>query len=311
MPVSDVCGKRVKLQKRGREFVGLSPFNNEKSPSFTVNDQKGFYHCFSSGKHGDVFSFVMATEGLSFPEAVEKLARQVGMEVPQETPQERARTEKRAGLHDVMEAACKVFERSLDEPGGKAARSYLEGRGLDNDTIRGFRLGYAPQGNAMRVALEGNGITEALLLEGGLLRRPDDGRAAYPFFRDRVIFPITDRRGRVIGFGGRMMGDGNAAKYINSPDTPLFDKGRTLYNLADARQAAHDGHEVIVAEGYMDVIALVSAGFKGAVAPLGTALTETQLGELWRLAPEPILCFDGDAAGGRAAMRAAERALAL
>jgi DNA primase len=311
LPVSDVCGKRVKLQKRGREFVGLSPFNNEKSPSFTVNDQKGFYHCFSSGKHGDVFSFVMATEGLSFPEAVEKLARQVGMEVPQETPQERARTEKRAGLHDVMEAACKVFERSLDEPGGKAARSYLEGRGLDNDTIRGFRLGYAPQGNAMRVALEGNGITEALLLEGGLLRRPDDGRAAYPFFRDRVIFPITDRRGRVIGFGGRMMGDGNAAKYINSPDTPLFDKGRTLYNLADARQAAHDGHEVIVAEGYMDVIALVSAGFKGAVAPLGTALTETQLGELWRLAPEPILCFDGDAAGGRAAMRAAERALAL
>ena len=164
LPVSDVCGKRVKLQKRGREFVGLSPFNNEKSPSFTVNDQKGFYHCFSSGKHGDVFSFVMATEGLSFPEAVEKLARQVGMEVPQETPQERARTEKRAGLHDVMEAACKVFERSLDEPGGKAARSYLEGRGLDNDTIRGFRLGYAPQGNAMRVALEGNGITEADLL---------------------------------------------------------------------------------------------------------------------------------------------------
>jgi len=163
----------------------------------------------------------------------------------------------------------------------------------------------------MRVALEGNGITEALLLDAGLLRKSDDGRAPYAFFRDRVLFPITDRRGRVVGFGGRLMGDAKAAKYINSPDTPLFDKGRTLYNLSQARQAAHDGHTVIVAEGYMDVIALDRAGFKGAVAPLGTALTETQLEEIWRLAPEPVLCFDGDAAGGRAAMRAAERALPL
>jgi DNA primase len=314
IPVSDVCGKRVKLQRRGREYVGLSPFNNEKTPSFTVNDQKGFYHCFSSGNHGDIFSFVMATEGLSFPEAVERLANQAGLEVPKETPEQRERSEKRAGLIDVMEAACKYFERCLAEPGGAAARAYLEGRGLDAETIREFRLGYAPGGsggNDIKVALQGGGITEELLLEGGLLRRPDDGRAPYAFFRDRVIFPITDRRGRVIGFGGRLMGEAKAAKYINSPDTPLFDKGRTLYNLAPARQAAHDGHSVIVAEGYMDVIALSRAGFKGAVAPLGTALTETQIEEIWRLADEPVLCFDGDAAGGRAAMRAAERALPL
>ena len=309
--VSDVVGKRVKLQKRGREFVGLSPFNNEKTPSFTVNDQKGFYHCFSSGKHGDIFSFVMATEGLSFPEVVEKLARDVGMEVPQETPQERVRMEKRAGLHEALEIACKFFERCLTQPVGADARAYLERRGLDQETIRRFRLGYAPQGNSMRVALEGNGITEDLLLEVGLLRRPDDGRVPYPFFRDRVLFPISDRRGRIIGFGGRLMGEAKAAKYLNSPDTPLFDKGRTLYNLASARQASHDGHSVIIAEGYMDVIALDRAGFKGAVAPLGTALTEVQIEEVWRLAPEPILCFDGDAAGTRAAMRAADRALPL
>lgn len=311
LPVSEVCGRRVQLKKQGREFIGLSPFNNEKTPSFTVNDQKGFYHCFSSGKHGDIFSFVMATEGLSFPEAVEKLARDVGLEVPQETQEQRQKSEKRAGLYDVMEAACRFFERSLKNAVGESARRYLEGRGLDAETIARFRLGYAPQGNAMRVALEGDGITEALLMDGGLLRKSDDGRAPYAFFRDRVLFPITDRRGRVVGFGGRLMGDAKAAKYINSPDTPLFDKGRTLYNLAQARQAAHDGHTVIVAEGYMDVIALDQAGFKGAVAPLGTALTETQLEEVWRLAPEPVLCFDGDAAGGRAAMRAAERALPL
>ena len=311
VPVSDVVGKRVKLQKRGREFVGLSPFNNEKTPSFTVNDQKGFYHCFSSGKHGDIFSFVMATEGLSFPEAVEKVARDVGMEVPQETAQERVRMEKRAGLHDALEAACKLFERCLTEPVGADARAYLESRGLDQETIRRFRLGYAPQGKNTQAALEGTGITESLLLEGGLLRRPDDGRAPYSFFRDRVLFPISDRRGRIIGFGGRLMGETKAAKYINSPDTPLFDKGRTLYNLASARQASHDGHSVVIAEGYMDVIALDQAGFKGAVAPLGTALTEVQIEEVWRLAPEPILCFDGDAAGARAAMRAANRALPL
>ena len=311
LPVSEICGRRVNLRKQGREFVGLSPFNNEKTPSFTVNDEKGFYHCFSSGKHGDIFSFVMAVEGLSFPEAVEKLARDAGLEVPRETAAERAKSNRRSGLYEVMDLACKFFQQSLLERCGGPARKYIEGRGLDAEIISKFRLGYAPPGNAMRLALRKSGISESSLLECGLLRSSDNGQAAYAFFRDRILFPITDRRGRVIGFGGRLMGDGKTAKYINSPETVLFRKGSTLYNLANARQAAHEGHPVIVVEGYMDVIALDRAGFKGAVAPLGTALTENQLEEIWRLDSEPILCFDGDAAGARAGMKAAERSLEL
>ena len=308
--VSDICGKRVKLIRRGREFVGLSPFNQERTPSFTVNDEKGFYHCFSSGKHGDVFSFVMETEGLSFPEAVQMLAAEAGVAVPEQTPQDRMREARRASLHDVTEAACAWFEGQLRTARGAEGLAYLRGRGLDDAAIEHFRLGYAPDGRIMADALKKQGLDEALLLEAGLLRRPDDGRAPYPFFRQRVIFPITDRRGRVIAFGGRILGDG-AAKYINSPDTPLFDKGRTLYNLANARQAAHDTGELLVTEGYMDVIALSRAGFAAAVAPLGTALTEDQIKELWKLTAEPVLCFDGDGAGQRAAHRAAERALPL
>ena len=308
--VSDVCGKRVKLIRRGREYVGLSPFNQEKTPSFTVNDEKGFYHCFSSGKHGDIFSFVMETEGLSFPEAVQMLAADAGVAVPERTPQDRVRDERRSSLHDVTEAACHWFEGQLRTARGAEGLAYLKGRGLDDAAIEEFRLGYAPDGRIMAEALKKQGLDEALLLEAGLLRRPDDGRAPYPFFRNRVIFPITDRRGRVIAFGGRILGDG-AAKYINSPDTPLFDKGRTLYNLAKARQAAHDTGELLVTEGYMDVIALSRAGFAAAVAPLGTALNEEQIKELWKLTAEPVLCFDGDGAGQRAAHRAAERALPL
>lgn len=308
--VSDICGKRVKLIRRGREFVGLSPFNQERTPSFTVNDEKGFYHCFSSGKHGDVFSFVMETEGLSFPEAVQMLAAAAGVAVPEQTPQDRVREARRASLHDAMEAACVWFEGQLRTARGAEGLTYLRGRGLDEAAIEHFRLGYAPDGRIMADALKKQGLDEALLLEAGLLRRPDDGRAPYPFFRQRVIFPITDRRGRVIAFGGRILGDG-AAKYINSPDTPLFDKGRTLYNLANARQAAHDTGELLVTEGYMDVIALSRAGFAASVAPLGTALTEDQIKELWKLTAEPVLCFDGDGAGQRAAHRAAERALPL
>ncbi len=309
--VSDVCAKRVKLMRRGREHVGLSPFNQEKTPSFTVNDEKGFYHCFSSGKHGDIFSFLMETEGLSFPEAVETLAGQAGLAVPEQTPQDREREQRRASLYDVTEAACKWFEMQLRRGAGAEGLDYLRNRGLDDGTIQHFRLGYAPDGRAMAEALTAQGIKERDLLEAGLLRKPDDGRTPYAFFRNRVMFPITDRRGRVIAFGGRILGDGTAAKYINSPDTPLFDKGRTLYNLAGARQASHDSGQVLVTEGYMDVIALVRAGFKAAVAPLGTALTEDQIEQLWRLSAEPVLCFDGDAAGQRAASRGAERALPL
>ena len=311
IPVSDVCGRRVKLNRRGREFVGLSPFNNEKTPSFTVNDQKGFYHCFSSGKHGDIFSFVMETEGLSFPEAVEKLAGEAGVELPRRTRDDEAREQRRASLHEVIEAACNWYEARLFGADGAAALAYLHERGLEDATIRRFRLGYAPDGPGLARALAQRGIDEALMVEAGLLRRPDDGRAPFAFFRDRVMFPIADARGRVIAFGGRLLGEAKAAKYINSPDTLLFDKGRTLYNLAPARQAAHDSGGLLVTEGYMDVIALVAAGFEAAVAPLGTALTEAQIRALWRLAPEPVLCFDGDAAGQRAAARAAERALPL
>jgi len=311
IPVSEVCGRRVRLNRRGREFVGLSPFNNEKTPSFTVNDQKGFYHCFSSGKHGDIFSFVMETEGLSFPEAVEKLAGEAGVELPRRTQDDELREKKRATLYDVMEAACVWFEARLFGADGAAALCYLRERGLDDATIRRFRLGYAPDGPGLARALKQRDMDETLLVEAGLLRRLEDGRPAFAFFRDRVMFPIADMRGRVIAFGGRLLGDANAAKYINSPDTLLFDKGRTLYNIGPARQAAHDTGRLLVTEGYMDVIALATAGFEAAVAPLGTALTETQIRALWRLAPEPILCFDGDAAGVRAADRAAERALPL
>ena len=318
--LAETIGRRVKLTRRGREHTGLCPFHNEKTPSFTVNEEKGFYHCFGCGAHGDVIGFVMRTGGTPFPEAVERLAAEAGLEVPVQSPEERVREERRAGLTDIMEAAADWYGAELQAPEGRAALDYLRRRGLDDKTIATFRLGFAPEGGGnVKQALEsrmssvtgGRQIELATLIEAGLLRTSDDDRAPYPFFRNRVLFPITDRRGRVVAFGGRLMGEAKAAKYINSPDTPLFHKSRTLYNLADARRAAYDGEPLIVAEGYMDVIALVRAGFRGGVAPLGTALTELQLAELWRYTPEPILCFDGDEAGRRAAARAAVRTLPL
>ena len=332
--LADVISKRVKLTRKGREHVGLCPFHNEKSPSFTVNEDKGFYHCFGCGAHGDIISFVMNTQGSTFPEAVEGLAAEVGLEVPVESPEEQQRSKLRAGLHDVMEMACLWYHQRLSDDSGRDALAYLRGRGLDDKIITRFRLGYAPGsaagassgGGGLEAALRAQGVTPEQLLEAGLLRRPDDGRAPYPFFRDRVMFPITDRRDRVIAFGGRVMGEATTAKYMNSPDTPLFDKGRTLFNAAAAREALREhksdsaggpgggpgggtGGDLVVVEGYMDVIALARAGMNAAVAPLGTAVTEDHLGELWRLTPEPVLCFDGDAAGQRAAGRVAERAL--
>ena len=310
--LTDVVGKQVTLTRKGSEHSGLCPFHNEKTPSFTVSENKGFYHCFGCGAHGDVISFVMNTEGLSFPETVERLAAEAGLEVPVETPAARAEAKRRADLYDVVEAACGWFEAQLSEPAGQAALDYLRNRGLRDETIAQFRLGYAPDAGAgLTVTLKANGATEDQILEAGLMRYPDDGRAPYPFFRDRVIFPIADRRDRIIAFGGRLMGDAKAAKYVNSPDTPLFDKGRNLYNFGAARQASFDTGQLVVAEGYMDVIALSQAGITASVAPLGTALTEDQIRALWRLAAEPILCFDGDKAGRRAAGRAAERVLPL
>jgi DNA primase len=313
--LSQLIGRRVRLAKRGREFVGLCPFHNEKTPSFTVNEEKGFFHCFGCGAHGDNIGFLMQADSLSFPEAVERLAAEAGLEVPAATPRDREQAQVRATLIEVMEAACAWFERQLRLPAGRPGLDYLHGRGLDDETIRRFRLGFAPGGRRggecrIKAALAAAGMDEDVLVGAGLVRRPDDGRGVFDYFRNRVIFPIGDRRDRPIGFGARALGDAQP-KYLNSPETPLFQKGRTLYGLATARAAAADGREIIVTEGYMDVIALNRAGFAGAVAPLGTAITETQIEMLWRLAPEPILCFDGDDAGRRAAMRAAERALPL
>jgi len=309
--IVDVVGRRVKLQRRGREFVGLSPFKNEKSPSFTVVPEKGFFHCFSSGEHGDVIGFVMRTEGLSFPEAVERLAAEAGMDLPVDSPAERERQQKTAGLHDVVEAACAFFEQQLRMPAGREALAYLRGRGLTDATIARFRLGFAPSDRgALGAAMAREKIEREQLIEAGLVRLSERDGQPFDYFRGRVIFPISDRRGRVVAFGGRVLGDGQP-KYLNSPDTPLFHKGRVLYGLAQAREPAHRTGELLVVEGYMDVIGLAQGGFSQAVAPLGTALTEDQIAELWRLAPEPVLCFDGDEAGQRAAGRAAERALPI
>ncbi len=310
--LADLIGKRVQLKKHGREWMGLCPFHNEKTPSFTINEEKGFYHCFGCGEHGSAFDFVMKTEGLSFPEAVERLARAAGLDVPQDSPEERQRQEKRKTLEDVTEAACQWFERQLRMPEGQAALRYLKDRGLDDATIRHFRLGFAPDSRgALKGTLNRGGYDDDLMVEAGLLIRPPEDRndrTPYDRFRGRVIFPISNRRGQVIAFGGRILGDGEP-KYLNSPETPIFHKGRVLYALDHALAAARKSERLIVAEGYMDVIALHRAGFEDAVAPLGTALTEDHLRELWRVAPEPVLCFDGDNAGRRAAGRAAERTL--
>jgi DNA primase len=309
--LSDTVGRRVRLQRRGREHTGLCPFHNEKTPSFTVNDEKGFFHCFGCGAHGDVIGFVMRTENLSFPEAVERLAEQAGLEVPRASPADRERAEREQTLHTTLEAACAWFEAQLRAPAGREALAYLKRRGLTDDTIARFRLGFAPDGRgALRQALAAKSVAENLMLEAGLVRRPEGGGEVYDYFRGRVMFPITDRRGRVIAFGGRVMGDGQP-KYLNSPESEIFHKGRVLYGLAQAQAAARERREIVAVEGYMDAIALSEAGWSPVVAPLGTALTEAQIELLWRLAPEPILCFDGDAAGQRAMWRAADRVLPL
>jgi DNA primase len=310
LPVSEVVGRRVKLRKQGREFIGLSPFNKEKSPSFTVNDQKGFFHDFSSGKHGDIFGFVMETEGVQFPEAVERLAQMAGVPLPKVSHEDEQRDARRKTLHDVMELAAKFFEAALSGRTGAKARGYLADRGLDAATQVKFRLGYATNERfALKEHLGSHGIPVEDMVEAGLLVSGDDIPLPFDRFRDRVMFPITDLRGRVIAFGGRALEKDAQAKYLNSPETPLFHKGSTLYNIASARQAAHDGAQIIVVEGYVDVIAMVTAGFAATVAPLGTALTEDQLALLWKMADEPVLCFDGDKAGLRAAYRAVELAM--
>jgi DNA primase len=310
IPVSHVVGRRVKLKRQGREYAGLSPFKNEKTPSFTVNDQKGFYHCFASGEHGDIFKFLMKTDGLSFSEAVEQLAREAGVEMPKPAPQEEAREALSVVLRRITEESCVFFEKCLASSEGREARAYLERRGLSEAVIRQFRLGYAPQGrNRLKDHLAARNFRAEDMTASGMLVHGDDIPVSYDRFRHRLMFPITDMRGDVIAFGGRALAAEQQPKYLNSPETPLFHKGSVLFNAATARKTAHDSRAIIVAEGYMDVIAFARAGFANAVAPLGTALTPDQLSLLWRMADEPLLCFDGDTAGVKAAYRAVEMAL--
>jgi len=312
--LSDVIGKTVKLRRQGREYVGLSPFNKEKTPSFYVNDDKGFYHDFSSGKNGDLISFLQETERLSFTEAVERLAAEAGVPLPAPDPRSAEVERERQSLSDWLEVAAKWFESALRRPEGAEARAYLARRGLPESEWARFRLGFSPPGRtALKDYLIAKGGQPRELVETGVLIAPEDGGAPYDRFRDRIIFPITDARGRVVSFGGRAMDLQARAKYLNGPETSLFHKGGTLYGLAEARKllaAAADGSALVVVEGYMDAIACQRAGV-AAVAPLGTALTEDQMEAVWRLHPEPTLCFDGDAAGQRAASRVVDRALPL
>ncbi|MGI3776258.1 MAG: DNA primase [Janthinobacterium lividum] len=312
-PMSALVSRRVKLARSGRQWKGCCPFHGEKSPSFYVYEDG--YHCFGCGAHGDAISFVMQTQGAGFMEAVQSLAAEAGLEVPKATPEAAEAERRRLDLHGVLDAACAAYRRRLRTPDGAGALAYLVGRGLTEATIEAFGLGWSGEGRgALAAELAPQGVTPEQLLQAGLLRESDNGPPRELFY-NRVMFPIRDRTGRIISFGGRILGDGQP-KYVNGPETELFSKRRTLYALDRAREAVRpkpgaEPAEVVAVEGYMDVIALHQAGFGAAVAPLGTALTAEQLEALWRLSPTPVLCFDGDGAGTRAAARAADVALPL
>ncbi len=309
VPVSEIIGKHVTLKRRGKEWVGLSPFTKEKTPSFTVNDEKQFWHCFSSGKHGDIFSFLTETQNLSFMEALREVAAHAGMEVPRFQKNDPQQDDNQQKLLRATTAACLFFEKQLQSAIGEQSRAYLKKRGISSETLKKFRIGFAPQKrNALKTQLRKEGFSETCLLEAGLLIKPDQGET-YDRFRDRIIFPIGDPRGTIIGFGGRARREDATAKYLNSPETPLFHKGGVIYGLAQARKPAFDAGKLLVLEGYMDVLSLHEAGIHHAVAGMGTALTEEQLRLIWRITPEPVICLDGDAAGRRAASRLMARAL--
>lgn len=315
VPISSVIGQRVAWDRKKTnasrgDYWACCPFHGEKSPSFHCEDKKGRYHCFGCSVSGDHFKFLTELDGMSFPEAVEKIAGMAGVPMPVRDEQEERREKERASLTDVMEMATAFFEQRLQGPEGAKARAYLRDRGLTPATQQSFRLGYAPDSrNALKEHLAARGVPKADIEACGLVRHGDDIPVSYDWFRDRIMFPIPDSRGRIIAFGGRALAPDALAKYMNSPDTELFHKGNVLYNFARARKALAKGGTVIAVEGYMDVIALAQAGFENAVAPLGTALTENQLELLWRMAGEPVLCFDGDKAGLKAAWRAADMAL--
>lgn len=310
--IADVVGAKVKLTKKGREYQGLCPFHNEKTPSFTVNESKGFYHCFGCGAHGDIIKFEMEANGLPFIDALQKLAHQAGLQMPQLSAKDKKEEDERKSLYEIMETACAFFERELRMPDGASGLKYFtEKRGLSPETLKKFRLGFAPNNNALMAHLKAQGIDEKDMKELGLIAIPEDtSRRPHDFFRNRVMIPITNKQGKIIAFGGRVM-EKIEPKYLNSPDTPIFNKRRNLYNLDKAREVAYKEKKLIICEGYMDVIALDRYGFGYAVAPLGTALTEEQITEAWRVCPEPILCLDGDSPGVKAAMRAVDRVLPM
>lgn len=317
LTLSEVIGRRIKVTRAGRESKACCPFHHEKSPSFTINDDKQFFHCFGCGAHGDVIGFVMRYDNLSFAETVEMLAAEAGVQIPKQSPQEAKKAEKQKDLYALMEAATKFYEETLYLPRNKDALDYLLDRGLTQETIKSFRLGFSPDdGQALRKRLLSEGFTDKDMISAGVLKPSSKGSEPYDFFRDRVMFPVPDRRSRIVAFGGRILpehmrppqrGDFKPPKYINSTETPLFHKGSMLYGEPHARRAAADGQPIIVVEGYLDVIACVQAGVKGALAPLGTALTDEQILAIWKMIPfdfkVPLLCFDGDNAGRKAATR--------
>ncbi|BDW86359.1 DNA primase [Roseicyclus marinus] len=317
VPISQVVGRKViwdnrKSNQAKGDFWAPCPFHQEKSASFHVDDRKGFYYCFGCHAKGDALGFVQETENVGFMEAVEILAREAGMQMPARDPQAAKQADRATKLAAAMEAAVAHYRLQLKTGAAAEARAYLDRRGLDASALDRFEIGFAPgirQGAL--TALTGKGIPEADVVEAGIATRPDDGGAPYDAFRDRIMFPIRDARGRCIGFGGRAMDPNARAKYLNSRETPLFDKGRALYNHGPARDAAGKGQPLVVAEGYMDVIALVQAGFGASVAPLGTAITADQLRLMWRIADEPIIALDGDKAGLRAALRLVDLALPM
>lgn len=317
LPLSEVVGKRVTWDPRKSQFGkgdywACCPFHEEKTPSFHVDDRKGFYHCFGCGASGDHVRFLTDAEGLSFPEAVERLAEQAGVPLPTPDPAEARRAQVRASLADVVAAAARFYQEQLRSAAARDARAYAERRGLTVETIETFEIGYAPaERDALKRHLLEKGITEAQMIEAGLIIRPDDGRAAYDRFRNRLMIPIHDHRGRIVAFGGRALGADQEPKYLNSPETPLFNKSAVLFNAHRARADAHKHQAAIVVEGYLDAIAVYRVGIRHVVASLGTAFTEDQIRAMWKLAPEPVICFDGDKAGVAAAHRAVDRILPL
>lgn len=310
--VSQVVEKTVQLKKRGKEFVGLSPFTKERTPSFTVNDEKQFYHCFSTNKHGDIFTFLVEVGGLSFPEAVEKLADEAGVQLRTFSPAEEEKFNKSKKLYEALEISKSFFSSQIFDNDNSSALKYLKNRGLSNDIINSYEIGYAPKGNKLEKFLISKGISHEIMTLAGMTIKDENKKDNfYDRFRNRIIFPIRDIRNRVVGFGGRVINAEDQPKYLNSPETPVFHKGGLLYNFSKIRPNIKNNDNLIVVEGYMDVVSLASKGLHNSVAPLGTALTETQLNLLWKETDSPIICFDGDKAGKQASFRASEIALKL